>query len=96
MSELPITPGQTERFTATFTNDDGTAIDLTNSTVSLKSDGAAIAAIVTVTNAIGGAVSVLIDTDTTSAITRRERVRFKRVVSGGDTYLEEWFWLAPR
>lgn len=95
MADLPIVPGQTERFTATFTNADATPIDLTGTTVTLESDGAAIANTVTIEDAAAGEVSVVIAAGVTEGITRRQRVRFKRVVAGGDTYLEDWFWLVP-
>jgi hypothetical protein len=95
LADLNIVAGQTERFTATFKNEDGTPIDLTGATVTLESDGEAIANTPTITDAANGVVDVLIDAATTATITRRERVRFKRVMAGGDIALEPWFWLAP-
>ena len=96
MAELPITSGATERFSAFFTDGSGVPINLTGVTVTMESDGIAIANTVTVTSAAGGEVEVLITDAATALITKLERVRFKRVSSGGDVTLDDWFWLAPQ
>lgn len=95
MSDLPIIPGQTERFTATFKNADGSAINLANTSVTLEARRTDLTMGITVTNAATGSVAVVIDAASTALIKQRTGVRFKRVVSGGDVYLEPWFWLAP-
>lgn len=95
MSDLIIIPGQTERFTAAFKNADGSAINLTGSTVTLEARRNDLVMAVTVTNAAAGQVAVVIDAVSTALIKQRVAVRFKRVVTGGDTYLEPWFWLTP-